>query len=118
MTQAKVQRSPSGDVLTASRHCCRKWSEACCSKDSDYFSKWATSQSPEYFYIGCADSRVSVRRYPAALPHAELTPLIGRLAPFMIGSWIQSIHGRGCSAHSNDKRDLSISEQVLLDCTE
>ncbi|CAK0785899.1 hypothetical protein CVIRNUC_009112 [Coccomyxa viridis] len=37
----------------------KKWSEACCSKDSDYFSKWATSQSPEYFYIGCADSRVS-----------------------------------------------------------
>lgn len=37
----------------------QKWAEACQSKDPSYFSKWGTSQAPEYFYIGCADSRVS-----------------------------------------------------------
>ena len=47
--------------------CCREWSEACQSKDSSYFSKWGTSQAPEYFYIGCADSRVSVSCQPPAI---------------------------------------------------
>ena len=44
---------------------CREWAEGCQSKDETYFSKWATSQEPQYFYIGCADSRVSVSPFTA-----------------------------------------------------
>lgn len=40
---------------------CRKWAEECIAKDPTYFSKIAGSQSPEFLYIGCSDSRAHVR---------------------------------------------------------
>ncbi|EIE18471.1 beta-type carbonic anhydrase beta-CA1 [Coccomyxa subellipsoidea C-169] len=41
----------------------RKWAEECIAKDPTYFSKIAGSQSPEFLYIGCSDSRA----HPAAM---------------------------------------------------
>lgn len=35
------------------------WAAAKAGKDPDYFLKLAASQTPEYLYIGCSDSRVS-----------------------------------------------------------
>lgn len=40
--------------------CYRAWAKQASTQDSTYFSKWATSQSPDYLFIGCADSRVPV----------------------------------------------------------
>lgn len=34
------------------------WSEKHCKEDPDYFSRLAGQQSPEFFWIGCSDSRV------------------------------------------------------------
>jgi carbonic anhydrase len=36
----------------------RKWAESKSANDPDYFPKLAKEQHPEYFYIGCSDSRV------------------------------------------------------------
>lgn len=35
-----------------------KWSEAKTSQEPEYFARLATRQSPEFFWIGCSDSRV------------------------------------------------------------
>ncbi len=36
----------------------RKWVAEMTSKDADFFDKLAKDQTPDYFYIGCSDSRV------------------------------------------------------------
>lgn len=36
----------------------RKWVEEMKAKDADFFTKLAKEQTPEFLYIGCADSRV------------------------------------------------------------
>ena len=36
----------------------RKWAEEQRAKDPDFFTKLSAGQSPEYLYIGCADSRI------------------------------------------------------------
>jgi len=34
------------------------WATACCDKDPEFFSRLVNQQTPEYLWIGCADSRV------------------------------------------------------------
>lgn len=46
----------------------RKWVERCKSLDSSYFEKLSMGQSPEYLYIGCSDSRVSVEELMGVKP--------------------------------------------------
>lgn len=36
----------------------QRWVESMTADDPDYFTKMAREQKPDYFYIGCADSRV------------------------------------------------------------
>ncbi len=50
----------------------RGWREAMVSKDPDHFSKLAETQSPEYLWIGCADSRVPVRSLRTLCPLAPV----------------------------------------------
>ena len=38
----------------------REWVKGQIEKDSDYFKKLSMGQKPEYLYIGCSDSRISV----------------------------------------------------------
>ena len=40
---------------------CREWAAESVASDPTFFSKWASTQAPEYLFIGCADSRVPVR---------------------------------------------------------
>lgn len=40
---------------------CREWAAKMQQEKPDYFSSLAGGQAPEYFWIGCADSRVPVR---------------------------------------------------------
>lgn len=37
----------------------RAWAQSLKEADKDYFQKMALGQTPKYFWIGCADSRVS-----------------------------------------------------------
>ena len=39
----------------------RSWAQEMVGKDPEYFSRWGSSQEPDFLYIGCADSRVPVR---------------------------------------------------------
>jgi carbonic anhydrase len=55
----------------------RGWREAMVSKDPDHFSKLAETQSPEYLWIGCADSRVPVRSL-RTLAHQHLLEVYSR----------------------------------------
>lgn len=34
------------------------WADQCCKEDESFFSRLVSQQSPEYLWIGCADSRV------------------------------------------------------------
>ncbi len=36
----------------------RKWVTECVTQDPDYFKRTASIQTPEYFWIGCSDSRI------------------------------------------------------------
>ena len=36
----------------------RRWAEACVARQPDFFSRLTGQQSPQYLWIGCADSRV------------------------------------------------------------
>jgi carbonic anhydrase len=46
----------------------RKWAGSIVSRDADFFKKLAAQQSPEYLWIGCADSRVSANELLGLLP--------------------------------------------------
>jgi carbonic anhydrase len=46
----------------------RKWAERLEAEDPNFFRKLAQSQSPEYLWIGCADSRVPANEIVGLLP--------------------------------------------------
>lgn len=46
----------------------RNWAAAIVAKDPDFFKKLASQQSPEYLWIGCADSRVPANEIVGLLP--------------------------------------------------
>ena len=46
----------------------RLWAESIRSKDAEFFNKLAAQQSPEYLWIGCADSRVPANELLGLLP--------------------------------------------------
>ncbi|MCG3170107.1 MAG: Carbonic anhydrase 2 [Pseudomonadales bacterium] len=46
----------------------RAWSEELRRTDPDYFNRLASVQSPEYLWIGCADSRVPANQITGLLP--------------------------------------------------
>ncbi len=46
----------------------RNWVEQCTARDSSFFEKLSMGQSPEYLYIGCSDSRVSVEELMGVKP--------------------------------------------------
>jgi carbonic anhydrase len=46
----------------------RRWAAACVARQRDFFSRLMTQQSPEYLWIGCADSRVPANEIVGLLP--------------------------------------------------
>ncbi|MCL2309303.1 MAG: carbonate dehydratase [Proteobacteria bacterium] len=46
----------------------RRWSQSVKDHDSHFFSNLAAQQNPKYFWIGCADSRVSANEILGLLP--------------------------------------------------
>lgn len=44
------------------------WIDAITCKDPDFFKKLATQQNPEYFWIGCSDSRVPANEIMGLMP--------------------------------------------------
>ncbi|MFR9602685.1 MAG: carbonic anhydrase [Rikenellaceae bacterium] len=46
----------------------QKWVERKLTKDPDYFKKLSAQQNPEYLYIGCSDSRVSIEKLMGLQP--------------------------------------------------
>lgn len=46
----------------------RNWAASMVSEDADFFKKLAGQQSPEYLWIGCADSRVPANEIVGLLP--------------------------------------------------
>src|SRR5678810_572318 len=46
----------------------REWSERIRSQDPEFFSKLSRQQSPNYLWIGCADSRVPANQIVGLLP--------------------------------------------------
>ncbi len=46
----------------------QKWVNRKIEKDPDYFKKLSTKQSPDYLYIGCSDSRVSIEKLMGLQP--------------------------------------------------
>lgn len=46
----------------------RAWTQECLATNPDYFRSLAHSQSPEYLWIGCSDSRVSADRITGTQP--------------------------------------------------
>ena len=46
----------------------RRWAASIIGQDADFFKKLAAQQSPEYLWIGCADSRVSANELLGLLP--------------------------------------------------
>ncbi len=46
----------------------QRWVERKLASDPEYFSKLSTQQSPEYLYIGCSDSRVSIEKLMGLQP--------------------------------------------------
>src|SRR5690242_92078 len=46
----------------------REWSERIRSQDPEFFSKLSRQQSPNYLWIGCADSRVPANQIIGLLP--------------------------------------------------
>ncbi len=46
----------------------RTWAASMVAKDADFFKKLTGQQSPEYFWIGCADSRVPANEIVNLLP--------------------------------------------------
>ncbi len=46
----------------------QKWVTRKLDRDPDYFKKLSAQQSPEYLYIGCSDSRVSIEKLMGLQP--------------------------------------------------
>ncbi|AQX86955.1 carbonic anhydrase [Elizabethkingia sp. HX WHF] len=46
----------------------RKWVESKLSQDQDFFTNLAATQTPEYLYIGCSDSRATAEELMGAKP--------------------------------------------------
>jgi carbonic anhydrase len=46
----------------------RKWAASMIERDANFFQTLATQQTPEYLWIGCADSRVSANELLGLLP--------------------------------------------------
>jgi carbonic anhydrase len=46
----------------------RKWADAICARDPEFFVKLARQQNPEYLWIGCSDSRVPANEIVGLLP--------------------------------------------------
>jgi len=46
----------------------RRWAEAITARQPDFFRRLAAQQAPEYFWIGCADSRVPANEIVDLLP--------------------------------------------------
>ncbi len=46
----------------------QRWVERKLASDPEYFTKLSTKQSPEYLYIGCSDSRVSIEKLMGLQP--------------------------------------------------
>jgi carbonic anhydrase len=46
----------------------RRWAEARCTEDPEFFSTLARQQAPDYLWIGCADSRVPANQIVGLLP--------------------------------------------------
>jgi hypothetical protein len=58
----------------------REWAQAQVDKDPEFFKRLENQQSPEYFWIGCSDSRVPANTfslakssYTATLPTKSFT---------------------------------------------
>ncbi len=46
----------------------KKWAAKIIAKDKTFFKKLADGQNPEYFWIGCSDSRVSANEVTGTMP--------------------------------------------------
>ncbi len=46
----------------------KKWAEGVKAQDPDFFTKLSNQQSPEYLWIGCADSRVPANQISGMMP--------------------------------------------------
>ena len=46
----------------------RQWADAMVGRDTNFFKKLASQQSPEYLWIGCSDSRVPANEIVGLLP--------------------------------------------------
>ena len=46
----------------------RNWARACIQEDSEFFSRLASQQSPQYLWIGCSDSRVPANQITGLAP--------------------------------------------------
>lgn len=46
----------------------KKWAEKMSAKDKTFFKKLEDGQNPEYFWIGCSDSRVSANEVTGTMP--------------------------------------------------
>ena len=46
----------------------RRWAESILQEDADFFQRLSQQQSPEYLWIGCADSRVPANEIMGMLP--------------------------------------------------
>ncbi|MEI7929749.1 MAG: carbonic anhydrase, partial [Verrucomicrobiales bacterium] len=46
----------------------RDWADAMISSDPAFFKRLAAQQSPEYFWIGCSDSRVPANQITGLAP--------------------------------------------------
>lgn len=51
-----------------------KWSDRMREQDPDFFKKLMGQQSPQYFWIGCADSRVPANEIVDLMPGEFRTP--------------------------------------------
>ncbi len=65
MSDSKCEANPTVEELFAKN---RKWAEAILEEDADFFQRLSHQQSPEYLWIGCADSRVPANEIMGMLP--------------------------------------------------
>ncbi len=65
MSDSKCKANPTVEELFTKN---RKWAEAILEEDADFFQRLSHQQSPEYLWIGCADSRVPANEIMGMLP--------------------------------------------------